>query len=93
MTAVEWPGTPLTLPWGTTPDGKFTPAGAVVTAVAAIVAVVSWFPVAVLGIALIRMGLDRIPTDVVAARRYVLASWVLFAVCPLTPALVVWTFP
>ena len=93
MTTVEWPGAPLLLPWGTRPDGKFTPAGATVTAIAAIVAVVSWFPVAVLAIALCRMGLDRIPTDVMAARKYMLAAWALFAVCPLVPALVLWTLP
>ena len=93
MTTVEWPGGPLVLPWGTTREGRFTPAGRVVTAGAAIIAVVSWFPVAVLGIALCRMGLDRIPTDVAAARNYMLASWVLFAVCPLAPAMVLLMLP
>jgi hypothetical protein len=93
MTTVEWSGAPLVLPWGSTPDGKLTPVGAVVAGFAAVVAVISWFPVAVLGIAMLRVGLDRIPTDVVAARKYMLAAWVLFAVCPLTPALVLWTFP
>ncbi len=91
MATVEWSEAWLVLPWGTTPEGKLTPAGAVAAAVAVVVAVVSWFPVAVLAIAMMRVGLDRVPTDVVAARKYMLAAWVLFAVCPLTPALVLWT--
>ena len=93
MATVEWSGASLVLPWGTTRGGKLTPAGAVVAGIAGVVAVVSWFPVAVLAIAVMRVGLDRIPTDVVAGRKYMLAAWVLFAVCPLTPALVLWALP
>lgn len=93
MTTVEWSGRPPALPWGTTRDGKLTPVGVVVTTVAAVVAVLSWFPVAVIAIAMMRIGLDRIPTDVLVARRYMLAGWALFAVCPLTPTLILSTLP
>ncbi len=67
------------LPWGTTPDGELTPAAVVVGAVLGTIAVFTFFPLAVLGIVLSCMGLNRINTDLVEARRLLSWSWLVLA--------------
>lgn len=83
------------LPWGTTPDGELTPTAAVVGAVLGTIAVFALFPLAVLGIVLSCMGLNRINTDLVAARRLLAWSWLVLAgsaAVPLVMLLVVALF-
>ncbi len=66
------------LPWGTTPDGELDRRGVAAGAVLGTLAIFLTFPLGILGVVLSCMGLDRIKTDPVAARKLLMWSWILF---------------
>ena len=79
------------LPWGTTPDGELDRQGVVVGAIVATPAVFLTFPLGILGIVLDSMGLDRIKTNPIAARKFLIWSWISFVPgCIVGAVLLVW---
>ncbi len=66
------------VPWGTTPEGELTTPGTIVGGVMGTYAVFITFPLGILGIVLSCMGLDRIPRQDPAARKYLMWSWICF---------------
>lgn len=66
------------VPWGTTPEGELTRQGTLVGGVMGTYAVFLTLPLGILGIVLSCMGLDRIPRQNPAARKYLTWSWICF---------------
>lgn len=77
------------LPWGTTRDGQLTGPAKVVAGVLGTISVMACFPLGIAGIVLSSMGLDRVTTDPVRARRYLTTSWWLLGVAPTLVVVVV----
>src|SRR5215510_2244159 len=66
------------LPWGTTADGELDRKGRAAGFIFGTLAVFLSFPLGVLGIVLNSMGLDRIKTNPIKARKLIRWSWVCF---------------
>jgi len=78
-------------PWGVTESGEFTRGGVIVAFVAGLWAVIMCLPMAVLGVVISCMGLDRVTSDPKTARSYLRWSWIIFAAAPLGGALIIGT--
>jgi len=89
MTEYAATAVPDAQPWGTTPDGELTSRGVIVGALLGTLAVFTCFPLAILGIVLNCMGLDRVQSDPQHAAGLLRASWILLACAPVVTVLLV----